>query len=86
MYELPSNVCPQCGLMHPPLPQGAECPMANKGKDLKTEEIDGLTNFFSSLKNILRSNISEDEKNTKKIFSDLLLLIQIYFDNKKKEK
>ena len=52
---MPSNVCSQCGLSHPPLPEGARCPMA---KHLTTdgENID-YGNFLANLQNIVASQI-----------------------------
>lgn len=70
--ELPLFQCPQCGFMHPPLEQGAKCPMA-KEKDSRGNEID-LTQFFSSLKNILISQIKSKEiKDPQKLMSYILV-------------
>jgi hypothetical protein len=70
--EMMNQMCPQCNTYHPPLQAGQLCPMA-KGKTNSGEEID-LTDFFSSLKNILLSQIKiKNIKNMKRILAFTLI-------------
>jgi hypothetical protein len=72
--------CQQCGKLHPPLKPGQICPGAGT-KGGKTDVIEGLTEFYSSFNNILRSNISKYKiKDTKKMFQNLTMLIVRYFE------
>jgi len=73
MTEIMSfGICPQCNMMHPPLPPGAKCPMS-KEKAPSGEVID-YESFFTSLKNILTSQIqSKNIKDTKKFLGNILV-------------
>ena len=65
-------ICPQCGFGHPPLAAGEKCPMA-KDKTPSGEIID-FTSFFSSLKNILTSQIQKKNiKDSKKFLGNILV-------------
>lgn len=59
---LPNNKCKQCGLSHPPLPEGARCPMA-KHSTTNGDVID-YGNFLTNIQNIVASQI--DIKKIKK--------------------
>jgi len=68
--------CPQCGLSHPPIPQGTTCPNAPvKGKtEDGQEKIVDLNQFFSTLKNIFISQISiKNIKDPEKMFKYLIV-------------
>lgn len=68
------SICSQCGYSHPPLPTGEKCPMA-KEKSPSGIDID-YTEFFSSLKNILTSQINKkDIKDIKKFFGNIIVEI-----------
>lgn len=67
-------ICQYCGYSHPPLRTGEKCPMA-KEKTPSGEVID-YENFFSSLKNILTSQIQQKNiKDTKKFLGNILMKI-----------
>jgi hypothetical protein len=69
-----TSLCTQCGFSHPPLKEGELCPMA-KVKTNDGNDID-LTNFFTSLKSILISQISKKNiKDPKKILSFTIVMI-----------
>jgi len=71
--------CPQCGYMHPALPDGDVCPMA-KQKTPSGDEID-LDKFFLNLRNILIANIKKgDVKNYKKLLALLLIKINKFVE------
>ena len=72
MEQMSFGICPQCNMMHPPLPPGAKCPMS-KEKAPSGEVID-YENFFISLKNILTSQIqSKNIKDIKKFLGNILV-------------
>lgn len=90
---MPSNVCTQCGLSHPPLPAGARCPMSEHST-VEGENID-YGNFISNLQNIVASQIdSKKIKKPKVMFAKLIVdfmkLVENYeekedSDNEEKE-
>lgn len=65
-------VCPQCGIMHPPLQAGQKCPVAKieiKEAGLKDEDI---SNFVINMRNIAISQIeSKGIKEGNKLFKYL---------------
>ena len=72
MEQMSFGICPQCNMMHPPLPPGAKCPMS-KEKAPSGEVID-YESFFTPLKNILTSQIqSKNIKDTKKFLGNILV-------------
>jgi len=75
--------CPQCGNYHPPIASNSICPMAGmKSATNKTEEIEGLTEFYSTMNNIIKRNIAKQNlKDTKKILQHITLLTAKYFEN-----
>ena len=67
-------VCSQCGLAHPPIPQGSKCPMAKEKSP--SGDIIEYENFFISLKNILTSQIqNKNIKDTKKFLGNIIVNI-----------
>lgn len=64
--------CPQCGVMHPPVPAGQKCPNAKveiKEAGVRDEDVN---RFLSSLKNITVSQIqSKGIKDGNKLFKNL---------------
>lgn len=78
--------CPQCGMIHPPLPPGAKCPMAPvkvKTKDGHEKDID-VNRFLADLKNIIISQ-SEAKKITdiEKLFKNIILETTKYLESYK---
>lgn len=67
-------ICPQCGYAHPAIPTGSKCPLAKeKAPDGKVIEFEA---FFSSLKNILVSQIQKKNMtDTKKFLGNILMEI-----------
>ena len=67
-------VCGQCGLSHPPIAGGQKCPMS-KDKSPSGQIIE-YDNFFTSLKNILTSQIQQKNiKDTNKFLGNVIILI-----------
>jgi hypothetical protein len=65
-------LCSECGLFHPPLPDGMKCP--SKLEKLSNGEAIDLGNFMLNMKNIVMSHI---HKNNIKDYKKLLALILI---------
>ncbi len=80
--------CPQCGNFHPPIMNGAECPMksgsitVNK-EGTKSENLD-LTNIIMTLKNIVKTKISKDKiKDPEKLFKNVIVEVAKYVETYK---
>lgn len=78
--------CPQCGMIHPPLPPGAKCPMAPvkvKTKDGNEKNID-VNKFLADLKNIIISQ-AEAKKITdiEKLFKNIIIETTKYLESYK---
>ena len=72
-------VCPQCGLIHPPLRPGEKCPNAPIQSGEK--KID-TSKFFASLKNICVSQIEKKGiKDVEKLFNNLVIEVTKYLEN-----
>lgn len=74
--------CPQCGMIHPPVPQGQKCPMAPvKVKDGNEEKIIDINKFLGNLKNII---LSQAEKkgitDIEKLFKDIVVEVTRYLE------
>jgi hypothetical protein len=71
--------CSQCGLSHPPVPLGQKCPMAkDKIGDLEVD----MNPYLIKLKPVIIANCQKKGiKNLDKLFSDLIILIQKYFES-----
>lgn len=76
-----SEVCKECGYVHPPVSGG--CPVAREKK--KTEEsglsADEMTKFFSNLRSIILSKSSIIKKDPEKFYRDLLNEVCKYIQN-----
>ncbi|MBU0777911.1 hypothetical protein KKF82_06615 [Patescibacteria group bacterium] len=69
---MPSNVCQQCGLSHPPLPAGAKCPMV-KQATVDGEDID-YGNFLANMQNIVASQVEIKKiRKPKEMFAKLIV-------------
>lgn len=77
-----NQICSQCGFMHPPIPVGEKCPMA-KVKD-SSGNVVNFDRFFTSLKNILTSQIEKKNlKDTDKFLGKVILEITKYTEGYK---
>lgn len=76
------DTCPQCGMVHPPLKEGIPCPM-RPVKSVTGTEID-TSKFFSSLKNILISQIQKKQiKNPNKLMTEIVIHITTFVEGYK---
>jgi hypothetical protein len=84
--EIPEGACPQCGIIHPPLPPGARCPMASvkvKTQDGNEKEVD-INKFLVDLKNIILSQSdSKKIKDLEKLFKNIILETTKYLESYK---
>ncbi len=72
-------VCPHCGLIHPPINPGQECP--NAPIQIGEEKFD-TTTFFVDLKNISISQIEKKGiKDVEKMFKSLIIEITKFLEN-----
>lgn len=80
------NGCPQCGLIHPPLPPGEKCPNAGakmKGAAGKEKLVD-INKYLVNLRNILMSQIdSKGIEDVDKLFKNITLEITKYLEGYK---
>jgi len=66
--------CPQCGVMHPPVPAGKKCPNAKVEIPEAGVRDEDINKFLSQLKNITVSQIeSKGIKDGNKLFKNLTL-------------
>jgi len=74
--------CPECGMIHPPIPQGQSCPNAQlKTEGTSSTTID-FTPLFGPLKNIIISQIQQkDIKNTQKMFGHIIVEMTKLIEN-----
>ena len=74
MNMMSYGICQQCGYSHPPVKEGEKCPMAKE--KTQTGEFIDYESFFSSLKNILTSQIQQKNiKDSKKFLGNILMKI-----------
>ena len=75
--------CPQCGMIHPPLPQGETCPNAKSSNENSASTID-FTPLFAPLKNIVTSQIQQKGiKDNKKMFGHIIVEMTRIIENYK---
>lgn len=75
--------CPQCGMVHPPLPAGQRCPMANvRVKNDKGEEkIIDVNKFLADLKNIILSQADQRKiKDIEKLFKNIIIEVTKFIE------
>jgi hypothetical protein len=75
-YEIPPSfpVCPQCGMMHPPLKPGEKCP--NSKEKTKDGNIIPFDDLFSKIKTICISQIQNKKiKNINKLFAEVIVIL-----------
>jgi len=76
-------VCPQCGLLHPPVRPGEKCP--NAPIKIEGEKVD-TTKFLVDLKNICASQIEKKNiKDVEKMFKSLIVEIIKFLENYKEK-
>lgn len=73
--------CPECGLLHPPLPAGKRCPNAKENLDAISDV--EINKFLATMKTILVSQIKKKEiKDGRKLFQfatiELTKLLESY--------
>jgi len=49
--------CEQCGMFHPPIPEGSKCPLADVIDEETGEKID-ISKIIATMKSVLESQIS----------------------------
>jgi len=65
--------CPDCGLMHPPLPTGQKCPSAPVENKATGQAVD-LSDFFNQLRNIVSSQIAQKQiKDVPKLLAHIIV-------------
>jgi len=75
--------CPDCGLMHPPLPTGQKCP-ATPIQNKSTGQAVDLSDFFTQLRNIVSSQISQKNiSNVPKLLSHIIVTLTTSLENYK---
>jgi hypothetical protein len=83
---IPEGACPQCGIIHPPLPPGVRCPMASvkvKTQDGNEKEVD-INKFLVDLKNIIISQSDVKKiKDLEKLFKNIILETTKYLESYK---
>jgi len=73
--------CPDCGLMHPPLPHGQKCPSAPVQNKQTGEEVD-LSQFLGQLRTIAVSQIaSKGIKDPKKMLAHIIVKVTQEMEN-----
>lgn len=73
------SACPDCGVMHPPLPPGERCP--NAKVDLPTMSDAEIGQFIGSWKNIIVSQLEKRNfKEPKKVFQQATLMIAKFLE------
>jgi len=74
--------CPECGMIHPPLPDGQSCPNAKaKSGETSSANID-FTPLFAPLKNIVTSQIQQREiKDYQKMFGHIIVEMTRIIEN-----
>jgi hypothetical protein len=78
------NVCPDCGVMHPPLPVGQRCP--NAKANLETISDVEIGEFLASWRNIIISQIEKRNiKNAKKVFQKATVILAQFLEEYKEE-
>lgn len=77
--NLSGSQCPQCGLIHPPLPQGERCPNAKPKVDGLKE--DDVRIFVGNLQNMILYNLeTKKSSDPKKVFQDITLMVAKYLE------
>ena len=72
--------CSECGMLHPPLPQGQRCPNAKVVVEgVKDEDV---RKFVNDLNTIMLYHIQTKKiSNTKKLFGEITLLVAKHMES-----
>lgn len=57
---MPGTVCPECGLVHPPVPEGQRCPVAQARKSFNL--YDRIRKPISDVNKLIEKHQSQREK------------------------
>ena len=75
-------ICPQCGMMHPPLKTGEHCP--NAPEKTKDGDVISFEHLFTQIKAICISQIKSKEiKDVNKLFAKVILVLTKEIENYK---
>lgn len=79
------NVCPQCGMVHPPLRQNEKCPnVASKVKDEKTDSIIDVNKYLNTFQTIIISQIEKQKiKDVQKLYSNITVELTKFLEGYK---
>lgn len=76
--------CPECGVMHPQLPNGEKCPNSKVNLE-KISDVE-IGQFLGSWKNIIVSQIEQKEiKEPKKVFQQATVILAKFLEEYKEE-
>ena len=80
------NVCPQCNMVHPPIPHGQKCPNATvkamTGES--TEVVIDVNKYLLNLRNILMTHIDKKKiEDINKLFQNITLEMTKYLEGYK---
>ena len=82
------NVCPQCGMSHPPLPPGEKCPNASVANEVKGSKLNDaqINTYVVNIRNIVISKMAEKQiKNGDKFFQYAILELAKSLENYKEK-
>jgi len=76
------GACPQCGILHPPIPPGSKCPLAPvKVKDGNDEKTVDVSKFLADLKNIIVSQAEHKKiKDVEKLFKNIIIEVTKFIE------
>lgn len=80
------NVCPQCGMAHPPLPAGEKCPNASVANEVQDHKLNDaqINTYVVNIRNIVISKMAEKNiKNGANFFQYAILELSKLLDNYK---
>lgn len=80
------NVCPQCGMAHPPLQSGEKCPNASVASEVKDSNLNDaqINTYVVNIRNIVISKMAEKQiKNGDKFFQYAILELAKSLENYK---
>jgi hypothetical protein len=66
-------LCSQCGMYHPPLEEGQECPMKNKNGN-ENNNTPEIGNFIVTMRSIILNNIEKNNINDIEKFKNYLII------------
>ena len=73
--------CPQCGQLHPPVPDGKKCPMADNKIKTETGQTINVEQYLVTLRNIALSQIEKKGiKDPNKLFQQLTVEVTKFLE------